>query len=634
MNTRLKAASWVTGLLFISSVILAGCGGQSAPSVKNSSAARKNNPSGLYREVGSWPLPPQYQGNPFGSGGVGSAYTFVYSGLFQVVRSTDKVYGRIAESTETPTQYKTIVHIRHDVRWSDGQPFTSKDVWAYYMLNNATELTHYLTGIETPDPYTVIFHWANPAPIDQLKQLFIAQDKQDTIPYHYYQQWVDKADSLLKQAQPETDPKTRGKAPFGLKITADLQKQINDNWTDFTKHAPTYPLGTGAYVVKQVTATDMILEPNPYYYDHQRVKFKNIHLKLVEDLNQQYALIKAGQIDRMDSTPPRDILESILSSNENLVHYQMLGTGSTGFVFNTAHQPFDNQTFRQAVVYALDRKKIREVANYYAVETDLSAAGMSQSYVPQWVSPDTLSKFTKYPHDAGKATKLLKSIGWTKGKDGVWVDKNGKSYNFLIGAPSNNAWFVNCGEILAEQLSNFGLPTKFMAVDSSIYYDNANNNNGAYDMSIDFVDISWDFTFPWSSMRNAYWNTSWKEGHLPNNGNGEAKFVAKGYDGQTIDVSQLLHQIPYMQNETDRVKAIDEISYVTNESAWIVNLFQNVTGTWYNMKSIGGVPWANSIQKYQRDMPLPTADQTERIAETNEGFSSDQWLIDGSYYPS
>jgi len=633
MKKSAKLSAIFLGTAFASAMTLVGCGGNAATPTSGSHPGN-SNPDGLYQDLGSWPLPPQFQGNPFGSGGVGSAGTFVFEGLFQFVRSTDKVYNHLAESIDNSVPNQTTVHIRKDAKWSDGKPFTSKDVWAYYMLNNGEELTHYLTNIETPDDYTVVFKWANPAPFDEMKTLFMAEAKQGQIPYHYYKQWVDKAVSILKQAKPDTDPKDLGNVPFGLKITTDLQKQLSDNWNDFAKHGPKFPLGTGAYVVKRVTATDMTLEKNPYFYGANKVKFKTIDIKMINDLNQQYALLKGGKLDSYPGTPPKDIVESILSANKNLVLYKMFDPASVGFMFNETHKPFDNTTFRQAVIYALDRQKIREVANYYGNNTELSGTGMPTSEVNKWIDPSLLSKFTKYPHDEQKAAKLLQSIGWTKGTDGIWKDKDGKSFNFIIASDQGWVPAVNAGEVVAEQLTSFGLPTKYKAVDGSIYYNNATSKTSAYDMSFNWMDVSWGFGFPWNSMRNTYSDTV-RYAHIPITADGQLNFVRPGFDGQSVNPQTLLHQIPYMTTDAERRHAIDEIAYVTNESAFEVNLFQNTTGWWHNLKTIGGNPWMDALNKYNRNMPVPTDPALiERIAETNEGFAGEQWLIDGTYYPN
>jgi len=631
VNKKTKLSAILLGSALVGSAVLAGCGSGTSTTAVGSTKPGTNNPTGLYRELGSWPLPAQYQGNPFGAGGTG-VDGFVYDGLFQFVRSTDKVYMHLAASEDDSVPGQTTIHLKKNVKWSDGQPFTSKDVWGYYMLNNGAELTHYLSSITTPDDYTVVFHWANPAPFDEMKRLFLAED-QMKIPYHYYKQWVDKAAALLKQAPADTDPKDQGNVPFGKKISTDLQKQLNDNWNDFAKHGPHFPIGLGPYTPDKMTATQFTLKQNPYYWGASNVKFKKVQLTSVQDLNQQYALLKAGKLDRYDGTQPKDILESILASNKDLVHYQMFDPACIGFIFNTAHKPFDNLTFRQAVIYALDRTKVREVGNYYGQTTDLSTTGMPTSEVNKYLTPDILAKFTKYPHDENKAAELLKSIGWTKNSAGIWQDASGKTYNFLVASDQTWVPAVNSGEVVAEQLTAFGLPTKYKAVDPGIYWGNVDTNKGAYDMSFDWVDVSWGFGFPWNPMTNFWWSNTARHAHEPQL-NGQTAFTAKGYDGQDVNPTLLLHQIPFMTNEADRTKAIEEIAYVTNQSALAVNLFQNVTGTWMNMHTIGGVPWKDAIAKYNRDMPTPPADQVERIAETNEGMAGEQWMIDGTYYPN
>jgi len=72
----------------------------------------------------------------------------------------------------------------------------------------------------------------------------------------------------------------------------------------------------------------------------------------------------------------------------------------------------------------------------------------------------------------------LKSIGWEKGAEGIWRDADGKSYNFIIAAPSDWQQTISAGEVIAEQLTAFGLPTKFKATDSSIYWGNVDKGNG------------------------------------------------------------------------------------------------------------------------------------------------------------
>ncbi|HYK54051.1 MAG TPA: ABC transporter substrate-binding protein, partial [Candidatus Eremiobacteraceae bacterium] len=56
-------------------------------------------------------------------------------------------------------------HLRHDVTWQDGKPFTSHDVWFTWRAimdprNDVASTRGYdlIDSIDTPDPYTAIVH--------------------------------------------------------------------------------------------------------------------------------------------------------------------------------------------------------------------------------------------------------------------------------------------------------------------------------------------------------------------------------------------------------------------------------------------------------------------------------------------
>lgn len=638
LNKKTKISSLLLGTAFIGSAILAGCGSPTTTGGTGSGNNHpgQNNPDAVYRELGGWTVPPQYQGNIFGAGGIGSAYGFTQIGLFQFVRSTDKVFNTMAASVDNSDPTKTVVKIKPG-KWSDGQPVTSQDVKAFYTLNDGVQLDKFLTKIDTPDPQTVVFYWTNPAPFDEMKQLALANDWAFQIPYHVYKKYVDQAQAILDAAPVDTNPADLGKYPFEKKLTTAQQTAWNNNWNAFTKDDPKLPIGAGPYTVQKVTQNQMVLVKNPNYFDASKVKFKKIVLSQVNDLNQQYALLKGGQLDRYDGTQPKDILESILASNKNLVHYQMHDPASVGFIFNLTHKPFDNQTFREAIVYALDRSKIREVGNYYGTtETDYSSTGLIPSEVNSYVSPEIQAKMTKYNYDPNKAAQLLQSIGWKKNSSGQWEDPTGKVPNFSIASDGGWVPAVNSGEVVAEQLTQFGLPTTYKAVDSSVYWTQVGQNNhkgDPYDMHFDWTDVTWQFNYPWSPLSNYWWNTFEQTGwNLKPDGTPD--FTGTDWNGNSVDPFTLLQQMPFMSSDQDRTNAIDQMAYVANQGAYAVTLFQNVTGTWFNSKTVGGLPWQAGITKYNRDLPIPPTDQQEAIAETNEGFAGETWLIDGNFYPN
>lgn len=596
-----------------------------------------HDPNGVWTELSAWPAPPAFQGNPFASGGIGNeVYDGVFEPLMNFTRPNDIYYPRLAVSWDFSNPKETIVHLRHGVKWNDGAPFTSKDVWGYYILNWGSELTRYVSAIETPDPYTVVYKWLTPKLGLQYKKFFVAEDGMQ-IPYHLAKKWIDEDAAIFKTLKPDTNPSqllnTNLQNPFGLFVTAQAGQKFGQIWQDFLKNdEPKRPIGTGPYVVTNVTSTDLYMQKNPLYYWKNNIHFQTVHLMNVPDLNQQYALLKAGKLDWVDSTPSKDILTSILAANPNLVHYIYPDAGSMGIMFNEKHQPFQNETFRKALIYAMDRNQIREVANYYGINTPYAGTGIVQSQVTKWLPQSELGKLTQYTYDPQKAAQLLESIGWKKGSDGIWRDANGKSYNFTIAVPNFFQQAISSAEIIAEQLTAFGLPTQMKEEDGSVYWTNAQQKQ-TFDMSWDWTDIYWGLNDPWESMINAYWWHNWLQAGLPRGTDGNALVVAKGIDGKAYNVSQLLHKMPFM-SQADFKHAVEQIAYITNQNPFFVDLYQSAGGSWMNSADIKGLPWQSEWTKYNRNMPMPPTNLLQKIVETNAYWTGAQRWVSGDYSPN
>jgi len=94
------------------------------------------------------------------------------------VESMDSVVPELAEKWSWQDNYRNLVFfLKKNVKWHDGQPFTSKDVkFTFDMVRGAPDAQGKLRlsprkdwyanveHIETPDPYTVIFRLKRPQP--------------------------------------------------------------------------------------------------------------------------------------------------------------------------------------------------------------------------------------------------------------------------------------------------------------------------------------------------------------------------------------------------------------------------------------------------------------------------------------
>src|SRR5215472_16846466 len=94
------------------------------------------------------------------------------------VESLDSVVPELAERWSWQDNYRNVVFfLRKNVKWHDGQPFTSKDVkFTFDMVRGAPDAQGKLRlsprkdwyanidAIEAPDPYTVVFRLKRPQP--------------------------------------------------------------------------------------------------------------------------------------------------------------------------------------------------------------------------------------------------------------------------------------------------------------------------------------------------------------------------------------------------------------------------------------------------------------------------------------
>ncbi|MCL6442846.1 MAG: ABC transporter substrate-binding protein [Alicyclobacillus sp.] len=605
-------------------------------------AASPSARASTFITTANFPQPAQWDGNPFGGSGIGDTWTYVYDSLFQYVRETDKIYPELGLSMMDKGN-DTIVKLRKGVRWSDGKPFTSKDVWGYFMLNNGDGLTRWLTGLDTPDPYTVVFHWKAPAPFPGLRHALIAQDGLiGLLPYHLFGKWEDQAAALLKQAKPAKKNQPAG--PFGLYITPQLQQKLTEVWQSYQKFYLPEPIGTGPYVVLNHTSSEVRLQKNPYYWGKKTVHFPFVNLVAVSGDTQAYAMLRSGNLDYYNAgAPSQDVLNTLLNSNKNIVFYHWSDVASVGLMFNQAHPYFNDKRFRQAIIYALNRNQIRQVVQFYGTVPTTSLTGVAAVDLNKWTTPSIRQQMTDYSYAPQRAATLLRQLGWKKNASGQWEDPKGKVPNFTIGVFNGNPEHVQAAQIAADLLTQFGLPTHVVAQDGSVYWNNASNGDGGkgqFDMSVDWADVAWGMTYPWQSLQATYEGGLANMMHLPQttvNGQKQLNLTLPGPDGKKVDIKQAVDSLEFVTDSAQRKKIISTLAWITNQNAFGVQLLTNAAGAWVSTQYVTGWPLESEFAKFNRviDGNRYQSDPTtyEKINELNFGYAQQMELRLGTIRP-
>ncbi len=160
---------------------------------------------------------------------------------------------------------------------------------------------------------------------------------------------------------------------------------------------------SGPYKIAQwVRDVKIVLEENPYWYG-QKPKFKKVVIMFYEDPAQLRMALENGEIDvAYRHLDPRDFLDM---KEQGIVKvYEGDSPQIRYIVFNVTKPPFDNILVRQAISFAVDRKKIVD-----RVFVGLAKPLYSMIPMGMWSHRDAYPK-----RDLEKARELLKRAGYNE----------------------------------------------------------------------------------------------------------------------------------------------------------------------------------------------------------------------------
>jgi peptide/nickel transport system substrate-binding protein len=308
--------------------------------------------------------------------------------------------------------------LRQGVKWSDGQPFTAKDVLFTFdllkknpaLLNNiGSILTDNIESWSAPDDATIAFKFKavhTPA-------LYVLAD-QIIVPEHI---WKDVQDP----------------ATF-----------TNEN-----------PVGTGPFT--QVTRFEdqiYILEKNPNYWQPGKPAFQGLRFPAYPGNDQANLALASDELDWAGNFVP-DIEKSWVSKKPADFHYYFVGGDGVMLYLNPAVKPFDNPDVRKAVSMGIDRKMMLNVAEYDYVPP-LDATGLSEEY-KTWKDPAAVSAGTWTNYDAAAANALLDKAGLKKNPSGARLDADGKPMKYSLIVPNGWTDWISACQIIAQNMKDLGI---------------------------------------------------------------------------------------------------------------------------------------------------------------------------------
>lgn len=521
----------------------------------------------------------------------GPLVMFGLEGLAQYVRTSDKIYMLLAESIETDpdNQNVSIVKIRDNAYWTDGNPVIAKDFMSYWYLAH-NEMTSYMLDIVEVNNKTFKIYWKPYcSPSEEARKILISQDKKTACaPYHIFKDYADEVIELTKGLKPN-DPEDiyYYQTHFGKKRTEEANRRYGEIYTNFRAHVHDgiYP-GTGPYMLDQYDENTMILKKNPLYYNADLVSFEKMIFKRGGPTNIQMLL--NNEIYYLDGLPLKANLESYLQSNGSLVNYKVLTQDTLGILFNFQKDIWQDKKVREAFQYILDRDLIRRSLAYYTTTTWTPLTAMCDYEAEKWLNPDDFLKIPKFRHDEAKATELLEEAGWTKKSDG-WYDANNKKVELTVGTPGWN----DLANILQSLFGQFGIPLTIKNADGpGGLLANSRVANSEYDMMTYLTSLNPWGNHPGGAYKHFFDQMDAAMMNIPTDPNtGRYKLICTKADGTgTFDAWSVYERIYTFTGDNLRSKTGDLVVGIANEYLGI-DLYNGLTGSFFNLDYVGNLPF-------------------------------------------
>lgn len=337
---------------------------------------------------------------------------------------------------------------RDSVHWSDGRPFSARDVaFTLNLLHKFPALDRrglwgFLSSVVAVDGHTVDMRF---------KRVFIPGfdeiAAQQIVPEHI---WSTVADPVA--------------------------------------FANETPVATGPFTEVRVFRNQVFeLGRNPHYWQKGRPRFDAIRCPAFPANDRANLALVFDEVDWAGNFVPA--IDRVYVGRAPQAHaYWFPLTGSSIFLYpNTTRAPFNDVRVRKALSMAIDRDLLVDVALYrYSRPSD--ATGLSDAF-SAWRDSSAVARGTWVKHDVAAAAKLLDEAGYTRGADGVRRGRDGKPLTYELLTVSGWSDWIRAAQVIARGLNAVGVQTTVRTYDFSAWFQKVQEGN--FDLS-----LGWSFEGP------------------------------------------------------------------------------------------------------------------------------------------
>ncbi|MBM6589427.1 ABC transporter substrate-binding protein [Brevibacterium sp. RIT 803] len=375
-----------------------------------------------------------------------NTFKYMYENLVGNSAEDTQVSEGLATEWDTDSEGKVWTYkIRPDMKWSDGEPLTAKDVsWTYNQMMEKEELSvangalvENFDKVETPDDQTVVITLKDPQANNPGQEIPV-------VPEHIWSK-VDKPGEF------KNDEKTVGSGPFQLE-SYEANKSVT-------------------------------LKANPNFWRGEP-KLDEIQYRYYTNSDAQVQAIRSGEVDFITGLTPEQFkaiegADNVETNVGNGRRFQGISINS-GLAdaedkeFGTGNEALKDKKVRQAIRAGIDIDTLRDqVLQDYGQP----ATSFVPSVYETWALPKDDPAISGF--DVEKAKKLLDDAGWKEGSDGI-REKDGEKLQLRFLTDSDATVEQNTAKFLKPWMKDIGISLKNEASDVDTVSERT--TKGDYDM--------------------------------------------------------------------------------------------------------------------------------------------------------
>ncbi len=334
------------------------------------------------------------------------------------------------------------VTTRDSVRWSDGRPFSARDVaFTFDLLERFRALDRrgvwgFLEDVRAIDDRTVDFTF---------QRVFIPGfdelAAQQIVPEHV---WKDVADPVT--------------------------------------FANEHPVATGPFT-EVTTFRDQVYElgRNPYYWQPGKPALRALRFPAYPSNDRANLALVFDESEWAGNFIPAIDRVFVGRDPKHHAYWFPLTAGVVYLYLNTTRAPFDDVNVRKAVSMAIDRPLMVDVAAFHYTHP-ADATGMSETYAAWRDSSAAADGAWWVTHDVARANAMLDAAGLARGADGLRRTRDGKLLRYDVLCVSGWSDWVRASQILARNLRDVGIDASVHTYDFGAWFQKV--QEGDFDMSL------------------------------------------------------------------------------------------------------------------------------------------------------